>query len=159
MGNSYFSMFVDWLTVQYGITLVIVVSVACWALQAIGKFFVFKKAGKTPWHGFIPILSDWHQLDLSWNRMIAWFWVGTVVLSCLFLTGVINAIFHFKPYIHDALMIVTLVTVLIIMVIDCYQLARSFGKNFFFVLGLFFLFPIFMLILGLDSSKYLGPQE
>ena len=159
MEYSYISTFFNWLTATYELTLVIVVAAFCYILQAIGKFFVFKKAGKTPWHGFIPILSDWHQLDLSWNRMIAWLWVGLVALSCLFLTGVINAIFHFKPYIHDALMIVVLITVLIIMVIDCYQLAKAFGKNFFFVLGLFFLFPIFMLILGMDKSKYLGPQE
>lgn len=159
MQNSYIVVFVNWLAEYYGMMLVITISLLCWALQAVGKFFVFKKAGKTPWHGFIPILSDWHQLDLSWNRMIAWLWVGVLVICCLFLSGVINAIFHMKPYIHDALMIVFIMTLVIIMVIDCYQLARAFGKKFFFVLGLFFLFPIFMLILGLDKSKYLGPQE
>lgn len=159
MENSYIAVFFNRLVEQYGTTLVIVLPIICWAVQAVGKFFVFKKAGKTPWHGFIPVLSDWDQLDLSWSRMIAWLWVGVLVICGLFLSGAVNAIFHMKPYIHDSLTIVFVITLLIIMIIDCYQLAKAFGKNFFFVLGLFFLFPIFMLILGLDSSKYLGPQE
>lgn len=159
MENSYIAMFIGWLAARYQLTLFIVVAISCWALQAIGKCLVFKKAGKTPWHGFIPVLSDWHQLDLSWNRMIAWFWVIILVITALFLSGIVRAIIPIKPYIHDSLTIVFVMTLLIIMIIDCYQLAKAFGKNFFFVLGLFFLFPIFMLILGLDSSKYLGPQE
>ena len=110
-------------------------------------------------NGFIPVLSDWHQLDLSWNSMIAWLWVAVLAICCLFLSGAVNAVFHIKPYIHDSLTIVFLITLYIIMIIDCYQLAKAFGKNFFFVLGLFFLFPIFMVILGADGSKYLGPQE
>ena len=159
MENSYIGTFVNWLTGTYGVTMAIVIPLLCWAVQAVGKFFVFKKAGRTPWHGFIPVLSDWDQLDLSWNRMIAWLWVGVLVISGLFLSGAVNAIFHMKPYIHDSLTIVFVITLFIIMIIDCYQLSKAFGKNFFFVLGLFFLFPIFMVILGLDSSKYLGPQE
>lgn len=159
MENSYLATFINWLTGKYGVAPVIIVPLVCWVLQAIGKSLVFKKAGRTPWHGFIPVLSDWHQLDLSWNEMIAWFWVATVVICGLFLSGAVNAIFHIKPYIHDALTIVAVVTLYIVMIIDCYQLGKAFKKNFFFVLGLFFLFPIFMLILGLDSSEYQGPQE
>ena len=159
MESSYLSNFVNSAIVAYGVTLVIVLPIICWAVQAVGKFFVFKKAGKTPWHAFIPVLSDWDQLDLAWSRMIAWLWIVMLVISMLFLSGVVNAVFHIKPYIHDSLMIVLLITLMIIMVIDCYQLAKAFKKNFFFVLGLFFLFPIFMVILGLDNSVYQGPQE
>jgi len=159
MGNSYIIVFSNWMTATFGAALAIAIPIICWAIQAIGKFFVFKKAGKTPWHAFIPVLSDWDQLDLSWNRMIAWFWVFVLFLSGLFVSGTVNAVFHMKPYIHDSLMIVLLITLMIIMVIDCYQLAKAFKKNFFFVLGLFFLFPIFMVILGLDNSVYQGPQE
>ena len=159
MGNSYIVVFSNWMTGMFGAALAIAIPIICWAIQAIGKFFVFKKAGKTPWHAFIPVLSDWDQLDLSWNRMIAWFWVFVLFLSGLFVSGAVNAVFHMKPYIHDSLMIVLLITLMIIMVIDCYQLAKAFKKNFFFVLGLFFLFPIFMVILGLDNSVYQGPQE
>ena len=159
MEGSYLSNFVNSAVAAYGAAIVVLIPLICWALQAVGKFLVFKKAGKTPWHGFIPVLSDWHQLDLSWNSMIAWLWVAVLAICCLFLSGAVNAVFHIKPYIHDSLTIVFLITLYIIMIIDCYQLAKAFGKNFFFVLGLFFLFPIFMVILGADGSKYLGPQE
>ena len=70
-----------------------------------------------------------------------------------------NAVFHIKPYIHDSLTIMLVLTLAVIMVINCYQLAKAFGKKFAFALGLFFIYPVFMLILGLDDSKYLGPQS
>ena len=159
MENSYIANFINRLAGQYGTTLVIVIPIICWAVQAVGKFFVFKKAGKTPWHAFIPVLSDWDLLDLAWSRMVAWFWLIMLVISGLFLFGAVNAVFNLKPYIHDSLAIACSVSVAVILVINCYQLAKAFGKKFFFALGMFFLFPIFILILGLDGSKYLGPQE
>ena len=159
MENSYIANFINRLVEQYGTTLVIVIPIICWVVQAIGKFFVFKKAGTTPWHAFIPILSDWDQLDLAWSRMIAWTWIVLLVISCLFLSGVVGAVFHMKPYIHDSLTIAFTASLAVLMVVNCYQLAKAFGKKFFFALGLFFFYPIFMLILGLDSSNYLGPQD
>lgn len=159
MGNNYIIVFRNYVVANYGLALAIAVPVICWFVQAIGKFFVFKKAGKTPWHAFIPILSDWDQLDLAWSRMIAWTWIVLLVISCLFLSGVVGAVFHMKPYIHDSLTIAFTASLAVLMVVNCYQLAKAFGKKFFFALGLFFFYPIFMLILGLDNSKYLGPQD
>ncbi len=159
MGSGYVSNIVNRLIATYGTTMVIVVPIICWAVQAVGKFLVFKKAGKSPWRAFIPVLSDWDLLDLAWSRMVAWFWVGMIIISGLFLFGAVNAVFNIKPYIHDSLAIACAVSVAVILVINCYQLAKAFGKKFFFALGMFFIFPVFMLILGLDSSKYLGPQE
>ncbi len=159
MGNSYIGVFFNWLTGKFGTTTVIVVMLLCWAVQAVGKYLIFKKAGKTPWHGFIPALGDWDLLDLAWDRMVAWLWIGLLVVSGLFLLGAVDAVFNIKPYIHDSLAIVVTLSLAIIMVINCYQLSKAFGKKIFFVLGMFFFFPIFLVILGLDNSKYLGPQE
>ena len=159
MENSYIGNFINRLVGQYGTTLVIVIPIICWAVQAVGKFFVFRKAGKTSLHAFIPVLSDWDLLDLAWSRMVAWFWMIMLVISGLFLFGVVNAVFNIKPYIHDSLAIACVASVAVILVINCYQLAKAFGKKFFFALGMFFLFPIFILILGLDGSEYLGPHE
>jgi hypothetical protein len=38
------------------------------------------------------------------------------------------------------------------------KLAKSFGKSTGFAIGLIFLPTIFLLILGFDSSKYIGPN-
>ena len=78
MGSGYVSNIVNRLIETYGTTMVIVVPIICWAVQAVGKFLVFKKAGKTPWHAFIPVLGDWDLLDLAWDRMVAWFWVAVL---------------------------------------------------------------------------------
>jgi len=158
MEGSYLGNMISRLIGTYGTTVVIVIPIICWFVQAVGKFLIFKKAGKPAWHGFIPVLGDWDLLDIAWDRMIAWFWVAVFAVSVLFLSGAVNAVFNIKPYIHDSLSIVIVVTLLVVMIINCFQLGKAFGKNFFFVLGLFFLFPIFMVILGLDDSKYLGPQ-
>jgi hypothetical protein len=38
------------------------------------------------------------------------------------------------------------------------DLAKSFGRGTGFALGLIFLSPIFLLILGFGSDRYLGPS-
>ncbi|MDY5276243.1 MAG: DUF5684 domain-containing protein, partial [Erysipelotrichaceae bacterium] len=38
------------------------------------------------------------------------------------------------------------------------KLARAYGKSTAFGLGLLFFQPIFIMILGLGDSEYLGPQ-
>ena len=43
MGNSYIIVFSNWMTATFGAALAIAIPIICWAIQAIGKFFVFKK--------------------------------------------------------------------------------------------------------------------
>lgn len=44
-------------------------------------------------------------------------------------------------------------------VVALYKLACAYGHGIGFTIGLFFLNPLFMLILGFGDSEYMGPQE
>ncbi|MEI3168770.1 MAG: DUF5684 domain-containing protein [Lachnospiraceae bacterium] len=51
-----------------------------------------------------------------------------------------------------------LLAVTIINIVALNKLARAFGHGTGFTIGLFFLNPIFKLILGFGSDQYIGPQ-
>lgn len=135
--------------------LVFIIPVVWYILEIIANWKIFTKAGKAGWLSIIPIVNTWNLFDLSWSRVMAWVMVA---LSC----GV--TLFR-SP--SDGERVSTLVVVLgtilglaliIISIIQLYKLAKAYGKGFGFFLGLLFLNPIFMLILGFDSSTYQGRQ-
>ena len=46
----------------------------------------------------------------------------------------------------------------LITIIETYKVSRAYGHGFPYFLGLLFLEPLFILILGLGSSKYVGKK-
>lgn len=88
---------------------------------------VFAKAGRPGWFAVIPILNFITLLGLA-GKPIWW------------------VILFFIPLVN----IVALWLVL-------QDLAKNFGKDFLFTLGLFFFNPLFMFILAFDGSDYQGP--
>jgi hypothetical protein len=90
---------------------------------------IFTKAGKLGWASLIPI----------YNFVI---WLQVVGLSgwLVFLMAV--------PFVNVILMMYT-----------SYRLAKCFGKGLGFALGLIFLSPIFLPILGFSDAKYQLPAE
>lgn len=88
---------------------------------------VFTKAGKPGWASLVPIYNAIVLLEIA-GRPVWWF-------ILLFIPGV-N---------------------LIIMIIVMIDVAKNFGHGAGFGLGLALLSPIFLLILGFGSSRYVGP--
>jgi hypothetical protein len=93
----------------------------------IALWKVFTKAGKPGWAVLIPIYNLYVLLEIVGRP--GW-WL------LMFLIPVINVIFLVMLY---------------------FDLAKSFGKGSGFALGLIFLGPIFILILGFGSAQYIGP--
>jgi hypothetical protein len=93
----------------------------------IAMWKVFTKAGKPGWAVLIPFYNLYVLLEIVGRP--GW-WL------LMFLIPIVNVIF--------------LVTV-------NFDLAKSFGKGTGFGLGLIFLTPIFILILGFGSAQYIGP--
>ena len=96
--------------------------------QIIGNWFLYKKAGKPGWAAIVPIYST-----IVWLKVIGkpWYWL------LLFLIPYFNLVF----------------------LIWAQNLtAKSFGKGVGFTVGLVLLQIIFLPILGLDSSEYIGPS-
>ena len=93
----------------------------------IALWKVFTKAGKPGWAVLIPIYNLYVLLEIVGRP--GW-WL------LMFLIPVVNVIFLVMLY---------------------FDLAKSFGKGSGFALGLIFLGPIFILILGFGSAQYIGP--
>jgi len=98
-------------------------------LQIAGMWKILVKAGKPGWAAIIPIYNQIVWLEIV-GRPIWWIFL-------LLFVPIAN------------------VVVLIVM---CNDLAKSFGKDVAYTLGLIFLGFIFFPILGFGAAKYLGPS-
>ena len=94
----------------------------------IGLWKVFEKAGKPGWAAIIPIYNVIVWLEIV-GRPTWWI------------------IWYFVPIAN-----------LIVGIIVCIDLAKSFGKGAWYGLGIFFLYFIFLPILGFSDAEYLGPS-
>lgn len=97
-------------------------------LTVVAMWRLFEKAGKEGWRALVPFYNTYTLFEIAWGN--GW-------LFLLMLVPCVNAV------------------VLIILQI---KLAKAFGKSGGFAVGLIFLNTIFMLILGLGSDQYCGPD-
>ncbi len=93
-----------------------------------GWWMMFEKAGEDGWKAIIPIYNLIVLLKIVGRE---WWWV------LLFLI----------PFVG-----------LVIWIIVALDLAKAFGRGTGFAIGLIFLAPIFVLILGFGSDTYKGTQ-
>ena len=94
---------------------------------------IFVKAGKPGWAALVPFYNGYVLFEITWGK--GW----------MFLT-MFAAIIPIIGYI----------AVLVILVLTMLKLAKAFGKDTGFAVGLILLSLIFMAILAFDSSTYLG---
>ena len=101
-----------------------------YVLVIIAMWKVFTKAGKPGWASLIPV----------YNMVVMYQIVGlNPWLLLLYLIPVVNWI-----------------AALVLSIILNVKLAKVFGKSTGFAIGLIFLNPIFLLILGFGDAKYIG---
>lgn len=98
-------------------------------LVLVGYWKIFTKAGKPGWACLIPFYSQYCQFEIAWGN--GWLFLLTLI-PCVYF---------------------------VVMIIYSIKLAKAFGQGTGFGLGLFFLSPIFSLILGFGNAQYIGPQE
>ena len=123
-------------------------------LMVVAYWKIFTKAGKPGWHSIIPFLSTWDLYDLSWNGTMGWVAIALSIVSSIAGSttnsedgsggSVIVGIIGFAS--------------LVLSVVQLYKLSLSFGYGVGFTLGLIFLSPIFLLILGFGSAQYMGRE-
>ncbi len=109
------------------------VSIIVWLVLLIvflaANFKIYSKAGEAGWKCIIPIYSTYILYKITYGNG----WKFLFLLIPLF--GEIVAI------------------------VQLFRLARAFGKGVGFGLGLWFLSPIFILILAFGSAQYEGPVD
>ena len=140
-------------------TMVVVITLILVAVILVAMWKVFTKAGKPGWHSLIPYLNAYDLATIAWNKKMAGIFVGaTVVYSVL--SGIQSGMAAngdsngFLTFLVGILGIFYLV----IDVMIIHKLSKSFGHGVGFTLGLIFLTPIFLCILGFGSSQYIGPE-
>lgn len=104
-----------------------------YVLLIIAMWRIFTKAGKPGWASIVPI----------YNVVVMFQIIGlNPWLLLLYLIPVVN-----------------FVVAIVFSIMQASRLSKAFGKGTGFALGLFFLNPIFLLILGFGDSKYVGIQK
>ncbi len=127
----------------------VLVVIAWYVLLVIANWKIFTKAGEAGWKSIIPIYNGYILYKISWKPMYFFLNILLVVVSfCL--SGVTDS-----SIIAAVAWIVT-VAMFAMNVILWYKLAKAFGHGIGFTIGLLLLNPLFMLILGLGSSQYVG---
>lgn len=96
-------------------------------LMLAASWKIFTKAGQPGWATIVPIYNALVMLRICGRP--GWWLLLLLIPFVNFVVGIIV----------------------------CLDLAKSFGKGAGFGLGLLFLGPIFVLILGFGSAKYVGP--
>lgn len=138
---------------------VYLIQLAFFVLQIISFWMLFKKANVAGWKSIIPIYSDWKMFDIVWKTKYFWLSIGLSVIYGILMYLIQNV------FVTGFLMILLTVFRLVVLFLTCMleyffcrHIAFSYGKSTGFALGLFFLYPIFILILGLGNSRFVGKR-
>lgn len=133
-------------------------------ITVIATWRIFKKAGEPGWKSLIPIYNYYIMFKIV--GMKGWFW-AELILSII--ASIIFATQNFNPYgtaaevvdfnyAANPLIIITLLVLfvftLVMGIVNSIRTSHAFNHGGGFAVGLFFLQPIFWLILGFGSSKY-----
>lgn len=109
---------------------------------------ILAKANRNWWGMFIPFYGSYLTYEVA--GVPGFFWT---TLICSFVSGVLSAI---APGIGGFLTAAVGILTLVLSIIHCVKLSKAFGHGGGFAVGLIFLGPIFLMILGFGSSQYEG---
>ena len=105
----------------------ILLTVGIVVLSIVAMWNLFEKAGIAGWKSIIPFYNIYLMAKIAFGN--GWWFL-------LLIIPIVRVFYNF---------------------VLCVKLAKAYGKGFGFALGLFFLNTIFILILGLGDSRYIGP--
>lgn len=126
------------------LAIVMIIALAMAVLNIIGYWKILVKGGKPGWGALIPFYNQYLLCDMV--GVSPW-WI-LIVLGCSLLS--------FIPFIGSLLSLAASIYFMIILNVS---LAKSFGKESSYAVGLILLQPIFYFILGIkDENKYIGKE-
>lgn len=133
----------------------VLVALACafswYIIRAIGYWRAFQKAGEAGWKAVIPFYNTYTRYKLTWNTKM--FWISLALMAA---EGILP---ESGEGLASFVRLVVSVGLLVIFVKGAHKTSLAFGHGSGFAVGLFFLEPVFALILGFDRSGYEGiPQ-
>ena len=123
------------------------------------RWFLFAKAGQKGWKALIPFYSDYITYKIAWDGRI---YLATLIASIASsLLGSIFGLIHPALGMFFSIILSTVATAAkaIADLILNFKLARAFGKNDYFFIGLYFLNNVFTAILAFGDCEYQGPPK
>ena len=126
-----------------GVIISLLISLVVWVVVSGFMYWkVFEKAGQPGWASIVPIYQFWIIIKVV-GRPTWWFWifVAAFVLFWLPIVDFVLGIFAFILYL-----------------LICLDMAKVFGKESGFGIGLWLIGIVFFPILGFGSARYVGPQ-
>ncbi len=160
-----------------------------WAFAAcafVGSWFVFKKMGLPGWKGIIPFYNMYVLFDEVWEKKKFWNYViysAVLIVSAIFFSVFFTfcivaglaankydapsgggALVIFLMLLTFAILfLITMIVMSVLLIVLQFKLynrlVKCFGKGTGFAVGLLFLAPVFMMILGFDRSRYFKYAE
>ncbi|MBQ1788426.1 MAG: hypothetical protein II004_05800 [Erysipelotrichaceae bacterium] len=123
-------------------------------VSVFGMWKVFVKAGKKGWHACVPVLNYYELFSIAWRgRTGILFSVLEIAYILLTMDEGELLTKGFRGFLGMALFVASFILLMIAKI----KLAFSFKKGSIFAYGLIFMELVFLMILGLDKSVYLGP--
>ena len=139
--EAVFGGFLGGMMVFVFVVLIICMTVAI--LQIIGTWKILTKANKPGWGALIPFYNQYLLCKIT--GVNPWWIVIVICSGFLSFIPVIGGLLSFAASIYFAILLNV-------------SLARSFGKENSYAVGLILLAPIFYFILGIKDDKYLEPK-
>lgn len=132
-------------------------------LTIIAYWKMFEKANKPGWHSIIPFLNIYDVFDICWKGIYGIVFCAVYFIANLgeYFTGYdsVSGTFENSSTIWITIMIISVIATIILELMCMHKLSKAFGHGIGFTLGLIFLSPIFMLILGFGNSQYIGKEQ
>lgn len=129
----------------------VTISIIYYVLMVIAQWNLFKKAGEPGWKSIIPVYNRYILYKISWKPMMFW-----ITLAISIVAGIFYSIGSDVATVIGALLLIVGV---VIEIMQIHKLSKAYGHGVGYTIGLIFLTPIFMLILGLGSSQYVGKDQ
>lgn len=136
----------------YILTILCTIIVISWAITTFAYWLLFMKAGESGWKALIPIYSAYKMYDLTWK--------GGAYIFILIISAAAAII---STYLNDNIFALVIsgamyLAVLVVSIIATVKMSKAYGHGLGFAIGLIFLPHVFLLILALGKSQYVGRQ-
>lgn len=116
-----------------------------WLVTAIGLWRIFRKADRPGWWGLIPVVRLYGLHAIAWETKFFWY-------QMILIAAVITVLSVNMDMASAYAMLMSLAAAVMAIILP-FRLAKAFGKDVFFGIGLLLLGPVFLLILGFDGAK------
>lgn len=120
-------------------------------LELIGKWKLFKKAGKNGWEAIVPYYNLWTLVEISECK---WWFFLLAIASTILSFDISLDLNEASSISYNALEMIGSLANLFAMLMINYNISKKFNKSMGYAIGLTLLPFVFYPMLGLGSSKF-----